>query len=506
MGNYRETKAELRNYLTARVPLVLVSTWERDRVGRMLRELARELHTEIAYYTDARQIVNLPGGTSKDVDRDPLEFGAQLIRGRRGATLALGDVKRIGDDGIYSREILNLVGLCVEQAGTLILVTADPVWPRIGQLGMVTVLDYPDMDERRTQIAAFRERYGGRFPIRWDEDDLSRAAMLMRGFSEQQIENVLSTLLIERGSLGREDLSDLTGQKRRIYTAAAAIEPVKVPKELEVSGLGNLKRWLEERKRLFFLPDDTLHARGLETPKGILLAGVPGCGKSFSAKMVARAWELPLYRFDVGGVYDKWVGESERKMKEALQFIDNVAPCVVWIDEIEKALSVSDGGNDTGKRVLGQFLFWLQESSSRVFLIATANDISQLPPELFRKGRFSEVFFLDLPDARERRETIRQYAARCLRRTLPEDWLEELTKITEGFSYADLEYAVKEAAQYALLYGDDAVTQDVLRSRFQAILPFATTNPDAVQRLRTWGRNRAVAASEQTSTREADTK
>ena len=193
-------------------------------------------------------------------------------------------------------------------------------------------------------------------------------------------------------------------------------------------------------------------------------------------------------------------------MKEALQFIDNVAPCVVWIDEIEKALSVSDGGNDTGKRVLGQFLFWLQESSSRVFLIATANDISQLPPELFRKGRFSEVFFLDLPNAGERRETIRQYALRCLRRTLPEDWLGELTGITEGFSYADLEYAVKEAAQHALLYGDDAVTRDVLTGRFRAILPFAATNPDAVQRLRTWGRNRAVAASEQTSTREADTK
>ena len=182
-------------------------------------------------------------------------------------------------------------------------------------------------------------------------------------------------------------------------------------------------------------------------------------------------------------------------MKEALQFIDNVAPCVVWIDEIEKALSVSDGGNDTGKRVLGQFLFWLQESSSRVFLIATANDISQLPPELFRKGRFSEVFFLDLPQAEERREAIDRYAAKCLQRRLPDSLLGELTALTEGFSYADLEYAVKEAAQLALLHGDEAVTDAVLRTRFRAILPFATTNPDAVRRLREWGRARAVPAS-----------
>jgi len=495
MGNYQETKQEIRNYLTARVPLVLVSTTERERVERMLRELAREMHIEISYYTDARQMVNLPGGATKDVDRDPLEFGAQLFRGRRGATLALGDVKRIGDDGLYSREVLNLVYLAVEQAGTLILITADPVWARIGQLGMVTVLDYPDMEERCAQIAAFCQRYGGRFRVELDEDDCQRAAMLMRGFTEQQIENVLAAMLIEKGRLNRDCLWELSGQKRRIHTAAAAIQQVRVPKNLQASGLENLKKWLDERKRLFFLPDEQLEQRGLQTPKGILLAGIPGCGKSYSAKMVARAWELPLYLFDIGNVYDKWVGESERKMKEALQFIDNVAPCVVWIDEIEKALSVSDGGNDTGKRVLGQFLFWLQESSSRVFLIATANDISQLPPELFRKGRFSEVFFLDLPNADERRAAIRQYAGKCLQRTVPDAELRELAARTEGFSYADLEYAVKEEAQSALLYGDDAVTTDTLRQRFQAILPFATTNPDAVRKLREWGRNRAVAAS-----------
>ena len=496
MGNYRETREELRNFLTARVPLVLVSTWERERVERMLRELAREMHTEIAYYTDARQIVNLPGGASKDVDRDPLEFGAKLFRSRRGATLALGDVKRIGDDGLYSREILNLTYLAVEQAATLILITADPVWPRIGQLGMTTSLDYPDMEERTAQITEFCGRYGGRFPIEWEEKDCERAAMLMRGFSERQIENVLSTLLIEKRGLHRSDLGSLTGQKRRVYAAAAAIQEVKVPKTLGVSGLRNLKHWLDERKNLFFLPDDQLEERGIETPRGILLAGVPGCGKSLSAKMVASSWELPLYLFDIGCIYDKWVGESERKMKEALQFIDNVAPCIVWIDEIEKALSVSDGGNDTGKRVLGQFLFWLQETSSRVFFVATANDISQLPPELFRKGRFSEVFFLDLPEKAERQEAIRQYTEKCLRRSLPADEIAALSERTEGYSYADLEYVVKEAAQRALLYGDQSVTAETLQDILNATLPFAKTNPDAVRRLREWGRSRAVPASE----------
>ena len=235
--------------------------------------------------------------------------------------------------------------------------------------------------------------------------------------------------------------------------------------------------------------------RDLTTPKGILLAGVPGCGKSLSAKMVAKEWKLPLFRFDIGTVYDKWVGESEKKMKEALQFIDNVSPCVVWVDEIEKALSVSDSGNDTGKRVLGQFLFWLQESKSRVFLVATANDISLLPFELFRKGRFSEIFFIDLPDASERQAVIAQYAKKSLHVDLSEAHMEELVSISEGFSYSDIEYAIKDVAQLALVDGQSAVTQEAIVSKFNEIVPISQNNPDMVEKVRKWGSERAVAAS-----------
>jgi SpoVK/Ycf46/Vps4 family AAA+-type ATPase len=204
---------------------------------------------------------------------------------------------------------------------------------------------------------------------------------------------------------------------------------VYVDRDLKVSGLEALKKWLDSKKTIFFASDDALQERDLTTPKGILLAGVPGCGKSLSAKMVAKEWELPLFRFDIGTVYDKWVGESEKKMKEALQFIDNVSPCVVWVDEIEKALSVSNSGNDTGNRVLGQFLFWLQESKSRVFLVATANDISLLPFELFRKGRFSEIFFIDLPNAAERKAAISQYADKSLHIRFSDIDMKELVNV-----------------------------------------------------------------------------
>ena len=210
--------------------------------------------------------------------------------------------------------------------------------------------------------------------------------------------------------------------------------------------------------------------------------------------MVAKEWELPLFRFDIGSIYDKWMGESERKMKEALEFIDNVSPCVLWVDEIEKALAVSDGGNDTSKRILGQFLFWLQESKSRVFMVATANDISNLPSELFRKGRFSEVFFVDLPTADERRTAIMQYTDKCLHIKFKEEQLEELVAISEGFSFSEIEYAIKEIAQLILIYGQSGINMDLIRERFGTVVPIEKSNPEKVAQIRKWGEERAVPA------------
>ena len=495
MGNYSTTKKEIANYIFARVPLILIQSSERERVERMLRETAKEMKIEMSCYTDAKQVFQLGSNVTKDVDSDPLPFVAEQFRHKRNGTFVLGDVKRISEENLYSREIVNILYLALEQSCTLIIITPDTVWPRIAQMGMMTSLDYPDMKEREQQIVRFAERYSGRFPIEWQEPDFQRAAALLRGFTEIQIENILSATLSANRGLKKQHLYELTRQKSRMYAAVPCVQEVKVSEQLQVSGLENLKNWLQEKKKIFFMAEERLAERELQTPKGILLAGVPGCGKSFSARMVAKEWELPLFKFDIGSIYDKWVGESERKMSEALKFIDNVAPCVVWIDEIEKALAVSDSGNDTGKRVLGQFLFWLQESSSRVFLVATANDIQKLPPELFRKGRFSEMFFVDLPGRAERAEAIAQFAVRCLHRRLYIEEIGELVESSEGFSYADIEYVMKEAAQIALLYGDEKVTLDTVRELFRTVIPFAETNPDTVGKLREWGRNRALSAS-----------
>lgn len=497
MGNYNSTKQEIKNHLFARVPLIVIRSSERERIERMMREVASEMKIKIHYYTDVKQVVAFGASSdaSKNVDRDPLTYAQEMFRKNRGSTFVIADVRRINEENAFSREILDTLYLAMETAGTMVLVTPDYVWNRLAQFGLLTVLDYPDIDERETQIRKFIASYSSRYQIKWDQSTVHKAAMLLRGFTEVQIDNVLISVLVANKGLTSRNILDLTTQKSRFYAAVPCVEEVSVKADMDISGLDNLRNWVKERKRLFFISDDILDDYGLTAPKGILLAGIPGCGKSYSAKMIASEWELPLFRFDIGAIYDKWMGESERKMNAALTFIDNMAPCVVWIDEIEKALSVSDSSNDTGKRVLGQFLYWLQESSSRVFLVATANDISALPAELFRKGRFSEIFFIDLPNIVERKDSIQQYMYRCLRKRLDELELEVLTKMSEGFSYADIESVIKEAAQYSILHPEEEMKFEDIQRYFSNNISFASTNPEAVKTLREWGKKRAVSAS-----------
>lgn len=501
MGNYNSTKEEIRNHLFARVPLVIVKSSERERIKRMMRELAVEMKANIYYYTDVEQVISLNGSARKDVERDPLLFVQDLFRRNHGSTFVMGDARRLGDENAFSREILDTLYLGMDTASTLVLVTPDFIWNRLAQFGLLTILDYPDAEEREIQILNFVNRYGKKYPIQWNADDIHRAAMLLRGFTEVQIDNVLVSQMVANKGLKSRDLLELTRQKSRLYASVPCVEEVKVKENLELSGLLNLRKWVRERRQLFFISDEILEEYGLTAPKGILLAGIPGCGKSFSARMIALEWGLPLFRFDIGAIYDKWMGESERKMNDALTFIDNMAPCVVWIDEIEKALSVSDSGNDTGKRVLGQFLYWLQESAGRVFLVATANDISALPAELFRKGRFSEIFFLDLPSAAERRDTISQYLSRCLHMEAEPQDMDKLVQESENFSYSDIESVIKEAAQYMLLNPGAPLGIGQLTEFFSQNLSFADTNPETVKKLREWGRERAVPASAQENTK-----
>ncbi len=496
MANYSQVKRELINYIYARTPLVIINTNERERVERMLYEITNEIQVNFLYYTDAKQVKSIGiKSESLDTQDDVLGFFLNQIKRQRSLNIVLGDVRRITDDNGYSRELMNILYIAKENNGVVILITSDQVWTRISNFGMVVTLDYPDNSERINQIQQFIKMYSGRFTVEWDIEDIAHVATILRGFTEIQIDNILSSEIIGNRGLYKNKISKLTLQKQKIYPKVGSVQFIHLYKKYVVEGMEVLKEWLNEKKKIFFMPEEYLQEYDLRAPKGILLVGVSGCGKSLTAKLIAQEWDLPLFRFDIGSVFDKWVGESEKKMREALQFIENVAPCILWIDEIEKVLATTDAGNETGKRVLGEFLFWIQESSSKVFIVATANNVKDLPYELYRKGRFSEVFYAGLPNAQERHQTLKHYIQVSLKINVAEEILSKLVMDTQGYSYSDLETAIKDVAQKMLLQKEKTVSEMDLLNSVKAVIPISQINPELVKEIETWGMKRAVNVS-----------
>jgi len=261
-----------------------------------------------------------------------------------------------------------------------------------------------------------------------------------------------------------------------------------------------LKRELtdSEKKELLRVDKkDLLRSKGLRSPRGILLVGVPGCGKSLSAKAISASWKLPLYRLDFATVQGSYVGQSEQQLKDALTTAENVSPCILWIDEIEKGLSGAGSSNDGGvsTRMVGQFLFWLQESKKQVFVVATANDVSMLPSELLRRGRFDELFFIDLPTIEERYDIIKMYMRKYLSLDFAGELADRIVEMTEGFTGADLESTVRDLAYRVIANEDFVLDEENVVQAFKNVVPLSQTSPEKIAAIRDWGKERAVPAS-----------
>lgn len=493
MSNFIGTKTELINYIFARTPLVIIDTNERERVERMLAGITSEIGDSILYYTESGDVKSI--GNNNDIMKandNPLGFFFDKMKKQRRLNIVLGDVQNISTDSFYARDLMNLLYLANSTDSVVMLITSEPVWSRISGFGMNVKLDLPDIDERQVQICEFIKKADGRYEIEWNDEDILRAGAILKGFTEIQIENILSTEIIGSKGLFKKRISSLASQKQKIYGKSDAVQYIEVPDNIEIAGMEHLKNWLNDKREIFFTPYSVLSEYDLKSPKGILLVGVPGCGKSITSKLVSKEWGLPLFRFDIGSVYDKWVGGSEKRMRESLRFIENVSPCILWIDEIEKVISNSDSDNDTGKRVLGEFLFWMQESNFKVFIVATANNVKALPYELYRKGRFSEIFFVGLPDKAEREAVIRQYGRRSLHCELDENTVTTVAEKTEGFSNSDLEAVVKEVAQKSLICnGLDNIEEELIKVT-ENVIPISKVNSELVREITEWGSDRAI--------------
>jgi len=500
MSDTTEFKATLTRYLKARIPFISIRSSERARVLEMVKEVGSTLNAPVYVHTMSQGTRELSTNRTVNEDRSAtgaIDFASQQFSQRQNLSIALTEVPDIEDDTAAARHLLDVVMLATEHSGVVMVITTKPVWSQLQRAGMSLSLSVPSEDEMFAIIRENLNAYRGHFPIEWDADDERRAAAILAGITRIEAENIIATLLAG-GKITKADMVELMHAKDRIFSDISGIERVPVRgTELNVGGLAGLKAWLDKERPL--LTAD-LRDRGIRPPRGVLLVGVPGCGKSLSAKAIAVNWGLPLYRLDLSTIHGQYLGQSESRLKDALSTADHVSPCVLWIDEIEKGLAgATQGGGDggTSTRLVGQFLYWLQEARSRVFVVATANDVSKLPPELLRRGRFDELFFVDLPTPQERREIIDIYVQRGLKQTQSAELIEELVSLSDGFAGSDLESAVREVVKEAYLNGDGAVTADLFRRSFMNLVPLSKTAPEQIDAIRAWGRDRAVPASGQ---------
>ena len=497
--NYNECLKITKRYLLARIPFISYQTVERSRALELITKVAEEIKIPIFVHSMSKGVYDLKTKELLSEEKTimgVLDYITEQFKTRENLTFVLTEATDINEDSLVSRYFMDAVSLAEEKGGSILVITSDPVWTHLQRLGMNITMSLPTEEEIFGIIKTNLDYYRNQIKIDWDEENYKEAATVLTGISEIEIKNVLASL-VAKGEIVKKDLIDLKFAKDTLFSNINGLEKINMSNfNSTFAGLGNLYNWLIEKKELLApSKKEELIKRNIRPPRGILLVGVPGCGKSLSAKVIANTWELPLYRLDFATVQGMYVGQSEKQLRDALETAEHVSPCILWIDEIEKGLVTSMGDSGVTTRMVGQFLFWLQECEKEVFVIATANDVTKLPAELLRKGRFDEMFFVDLPDENERHDIIKMYIEKYLKLQVPDNLLDELVKITEGFSGADLESSIRDISYKLVADPEYRLTGQTIIDNISKVVPMSKTNPEKIEFIRSWGRERAVPAS-----------
>lgn len=351
MSNIAESEELLERYLKARIPLITLRTDERKRALDVIRKVADTLQIPVSCHTNSRGMYDI--STDQIVREghsyfDALDCIKETLSYRDMFTFALTQTCDLSSENDQSREFYDVVQTASEKNTSIVVVSDKDLWPQLQRTGLIINLDRPDEDEAFKIIHNFIDQYRGQIAIEWNEDDILEAASALAGVSAIEIENTIAALVV-RGYIERADLEVIRGSKNRLFSDISGLEKIDLGTfDSSVGGLEGLQIWCGE-KRVLMTPEkrDELLSIGLKPPRGILLVGVPGCGKSLSAKAIAANWKLPLYRLDFATVQGSYVGQSERQLKEAFAMAEAVSPCVLWIDEIEKGLGGAGAGDST---------------------------------------------------------------------------------------------------------------------------------------------------------------
>ena len=501
----KQSRDELEVLIRARYPIIYVVTWEEERLEQRLLEIAKKRNKTLHVWTCSQGMVQFgadpqrgKGGSGSTCDPvagldavlayvEPGIFLFKDLHDHLDSRMCVGHLRNI-------RRLRDVAHALRDTYKTIVMVSPIMKLPvelskdvAVVEFGTPSVDDFNGLLDRIIDDVKDQPRIS----INLDAEGREKLVHAARGLTLKEAENVFAKTLVLDGKLDADDISVVFSEKQQIIRKSGTLEYYESQEKFtSVAGLENLKDWLSKRSAAF---SDRAAQFGLPAPKGVLLLGVQGCGKSLCAKAASSLWKLPLLRFDIGRVFGSLVGSSEESMRRALQTAESVAPAILWIDEIDKAFAGTQGsaGSDggTASRVFGTFLTWLSEKTAPVFVIATANDISHLPPEMLRKGRVDEIFFVDLPNDDERREIFRIHLAKRKRDPAKFD-LDDLARMSDGFSGAEIEEAIISGLYDAFSKGTDLDTA-ILKIGIAETVPLSKTMSEELNRLRNWAQGRA---------------
>ncbi|WP_024546011.1 AAA family ATPase [Picosynechococcus sp. NKBG15041c] len=477
-------REEFTLLLRACYPLLYIPTLEEERVEGAIAQCATSLGQRTVYtwdFVDGYQDNPNNTGFGKRNPLQALEF-IEKLPANVGGIFILRDFQRFLEDVAIARKLRNLARRLKAEPKNIVIIAPEVKIPAdLAEVLTIIKFPLPTASEIRTEIGRLLQGVGQ--PL--DEALLSELVRAAQGLSLERIRRVLTLSLANHGQIQTDDVELILAEKRQSIRQTQILDFYPATEQIsDIGGLDQLKEWLLRRGGAF---SEKAREYGLPHPRGLLLVGIQGTGKSLTAKAIAHHWHLPLLRLDVGRLFAGLVGESESRTRQMIQLAEALAPCILWIDEIDKAFAGADGNSDGGttSRVFGTFITWLAEKQSPVFVVATANKIHTLPPEMLRKGRFDEIFFVGLPSQAEREAIFNVHLSRLRPHNLKNYDIKRLAYETPDFSGAEIEQTLIEAMHLGFSQNRDFTTDDVLEAASQ-IIPLARTAKEQIEFLQQW--------------------